>query len=195
MSNAFATSIGAKVLSLKSACLIASLAEMIGSVALGGLVTENIITNTITPGILTSQQMMLAMLASLISVGLWLVLATWLKLPVSATHAVIGSLIGSGLTANYIAVSWSHLTSMAIAWVVSPILAGILSIAIFLILTVTILKRSDPIKSGLVAIPFIYSITLTVNISLILYQVMTKMCIKKYGFGGCIVPISISGGA
>ena len=97
VSNAFATSIGAKVITLKTACLIASIAEIAGSIGLGGLVTESVINTTIIPNIMTPHQTMLVMFTSLVSVSSWLLLATWLKLPVSATHAVISSIVGATL--------------------------------------------------------------------------------------------------
>lgn len=97
VSNAFATSIGAKVITLKTACLIASVAEIAGSIGLGGLVTESIISTTLIPNIMSAEQTMLVMFTTLVSVSLWLLFATWLKLPVSATHAVISSIIGATL--------------------------------------------------------------------------------------------------
>jgi solute carrier family 20 (sodium-dependent phosphate transporter) len=97
VSNAFATSIGAKVITLKTACFIASIAELAGSIGLGGLVTESVVTTTLKKNILSPHQTMLVMFVTLVAVSLWLLLATWLKLPVSATHAVISSIIGATL--------------------------------------------------------------------------------------------------
>lgn len=180
VSNAFATSIGAKVLSLRNAFIIASIAEIIGSIALGGLVTEKIIKATLIPGVLTPGETILAMEASLFSVALWLGLATFLKLPVSATHAVVSAMIGAGMMANSSAVCWPQLLHMALAWVLAPVLAGIFSSFVHILLNRLILTRSNPVKAGLFAIPFIYSLTIGVNASMIGYQLIHKLSLSFF---------------
>ena len=178
VSNAFATSIGAGVVTLTTAFIIASIAEVVGSVALGGLVTEKIIQATLIPGILTPEEMMYAMLASLLSVALWLALATYLKLPVSATHAVISAMIGAGMMANSSAVCWSLLSHMALAWVIAPVLSGILSSLVYVLLKKFILIRKDPFGTGLKSIPYIYALTIGVNASMIGYQLYGRLSLS-----------------
>ena len=71
-------------------------------------------------------------LAVLIGATSWVTLATITKLPVSTTHAVVGSLIGAGLVLEASAVQWQGLLEK----VVLPLLASVfVAYAISLILT------------------------------------------------------------
>lgn len=178
VSNAFATSIGAKVISLKSACLIASVAELAGSVALGGFVTEIIRKSTINDGYLTADQEILGMFSSLLTVSIWLILATWLKLPVSTTHSVFSSIIGFVIVQNSDAVNWRKMIEMMVAWIVGPLTSGTLSVVCFLGVAYFILRKNNPYKAGLTAIPYIYVFTLAVNLSFVIYQLFKRLCIN-----------------
>lgn len=179
VSNAFATSIGAKVISMRSACIIASVAEFGGSVALGGFVTEIIRKSTINDGYLTSDQEILGMFSSLLTVSIWLILATWLKLPVSTTHSVFSSIIGFLIVQNSDAVNWTKMIEMMIAWIIGPLASGILSTICFLGVAYFVLKKDNPYKAGLIAIPYVYVFTLAVNLCFIIYQLFKRLSQKN----------------
>lgn len=196
VSNAFATSIGANIISLKTACLIASIAEMAGSVALGGLVTERIREATLQASVLEDYQEMIGMMCCLLAVATWLIVATWFKLPVSTTHAVFSSIVGFCLVANAKAIQWAFLTNMIIAWVTAPLLSGIVSVIMFFILAYFILSKPNSYATGLRAIPFIYMLTIAVNLVLTVVQILKKVYPGKtadYPSFGMVVGICVGG--
>jgi solute carrier family 20 (sodium-dependent phosphate transporter) len=78
--------------------------------------------------------------------------------------------------ANASAVNWMDMNRFLIAWIVAPLLSGILSIAVYWILARLILFHSDSFQRGLAATPFIYVLTIGVNVTLILYQILKKTC-------------------
>ena len=92
--NAFATSVGAKAITIKQAVVIAGIFEFIGALALGSTVT-NTIRKKITDYDYYEGEgdiLMLGMFCSLCSAALWLYIATKYQLPVSTTQSIISSL-------------------------------------------------------------------------------------------------------
>jgi len=49
------------------------------------------------------EELMLGMLTTLVSTAVWLLIATYLRLPVSGTHATVAGIIGFTLVAKVIA--------------------------------------------------------------------------------------------
>ena len=55
------------------------------------------------------------------------VMGSWMHIPVSTSQAVVGAVIGAGLTRGIKAVHFGVLKSIALAWVGSPTIAGALT--------------------------------------------------------------------
>ncbi|KAJ8905610.1 hypothetical protein NDN08_002116 [Rhodosorus marinus] len=134
--NLFGTSVGSRVLTVRMACILASVFITLGAMALGGQVTK-----IVGKGIVSWTDFqeipslyMLGMFTSALSAGMFLSLATWLSVPVSTTHAVVGATIGFGLVelgASGIQ-WWPGVGKIVISWVVSPLLAGVFASAFYL---------------------------------------------------------------
>ncbi|VDN14275.1 unnamed protein product, partial [Dibothriocephalus latus] len=102
VANTFGTSVGAKVLSLRAACWLASICELTGAILLGGHVSK-----TIKDGIVDTSQfnntadgpllLMQGQVSSLAGAGIWMLIATFFHLPVSGTHSIVGATAGYGL--------------------------------------------------------------------------------------------------
>ena len=81
------------------------------------------------------------MMSALFAAGAWLLFASRKGLPVSTTHAIIGGIVGSGVTLGalldggsasaLLLVQWDKIGKIAISWVLSPILGGVISFGIF----------------------------------------------------------------
>lgn len=167
VSNSIATSVGAGVLTFRQAAYLASVFEVLGAILIGYKVSD-----TMRKGILdvevyvgNEQQLMYGMMAALAGCAIWLLFATWLKFPVSTTHSIVGATVGFGLVAHGTdGVNMSMLITIAISWVVSPLLSGIVSVALFMIVNQFILKANLPFKAGLASLPFIYALTIFINV-------------------------------
>lgn len=142
VANSFGTSVGAGTLTIKQALLIAAIFEVSGAVLAGGEVT-----NTIRGGIvdLKGIDVMLIdfvyiMMSALLAAGLWLLFATKKGYPVSTTHSIVGGVVGSSITLGFLLsgmdsalelVQWDKILQIAISWVVSPVLGGLVSYILF----------------------------------------------------------------
>ena len=162
VSNAFATSVGAKVISLRNACILASIAEFLGCVLLGANVTSKITSGIVSD--LPKTTYMVGMLSVLFSVGVWLLTATYFKLPVSATHAVVSAIVGFSLLADASKIQWDKMIGIGVSWVVSPLLSGTVSLILSFIVRHLVMNREYPFRAGLKLTPLIYVITVGINI-------------------------------
>lgn len=167
VANSFATSVGSGVLTFRQACYLASIFEIAGAVLLGYHVSD-----TIRKGILeitnyedNPQQLMYGMLAALIGCSIWLLIATWLKFPVSTTHSIVGATVGFGLVAHGTkGLGWSTLTKIALSWIISPLMSGAISVILFLAIDRFILRARKSFSSALNALPIVYGLTIFINI-------------------------------
>lgn len=143
VANSFGTSVGSGTLSIAQALCIAAVFEASGAVIAGGEVTS-----TIRSGIIDLSKMdvhprdfIYVMMSALFAAGAWLLFASRKGLPVSTTHAIIGGIVGSGLTLGALLntaetsalwlVQWDKIGKIAISWILSPILGGVISFGIF----------------------------------------------------------------
>ncbi|KAL0103395.1 hypothetical protein PUN28_017573 [Cardiocondyla obscurior] len=111
------------------------------------------------------KELMLGALSSLAGSGIWLLLATALRLPISGTHSIVGATVGFSLVCRGTAgVRWIALAHIAASWFASPILSGIVSASIFWILKKSVLQSSKPFEQGLHILPVVYGLTVAINI-------------------------------
>ena len=151
VANAMGTSVGSKALTIKQAILIAMVFEFAGAYLAGGAVTETIRKGIIDPGLFSDSPELLVygMLASLLAAGIWLVIASVMGWPVSTTHSIVGAIVGFaavGVGVEY--VNWSKVGSIVSSWVVSPLLAGVISFLIFRSVHTLVLNTKDPFASA-----------------------------------------------
>lgn len=172
VANSFGTTVGSGTLSLKQACILASIFETLGAILLGAKVGHTIRKGIIDVEIYEGNETLLmgGEVSAMAASGLWQLIATFLKLPVSGTHSIVGSTIGFSLVAKGTdGVHWSKLGAIVASWFLSPILSGIAAASFYIALRFFIFKRDDPITPSLMALPIMYGITVGVNLFSVLY--------------------------
>jgi PiT family inorganic phosphate transporter len=113
---------------------------------------------------------MLGMFAALIAASLWVHLATYLGLPVSTTHAIVGAVVGFGiLSVGAGAVSWGKIITIAVSWIISPVAGAVIGGGIFYFTEKKIMADEDPYGAAVHYAPgLIFVVVLVLILSFIL---------------------------
>ena len=151
VANAMGTSVGSGALTVRQAVIIAAIFEFLGAVLAGGEVTATIRKGIIDVGLLSGNPDLLVygMLASLLAAGTWLLVASYFGWPVSTTHSIVGAIVGFAVAGIGIeAVKWGTVGSIVLSWVISPVLAGAIALALFASVRHLILDTDDPFRNA-----------------------------------------------
>lgn len=170
VANSFATSVGSGVLTFKQACILATIFEIAGAVLLGQKVAGTIRKDILDVKLYENnpEQLMYGMLSALIGCAIWLLIATWLKFPVSTTHSIVGATVGFGLvTHGTKGLQYYTLLKIISSWIISPLFSGVISVLIFMFIDILILKAKNPLKAGLTSLPFIYGTIAFFNVLIV----------------------------
>uniref|UniRef100_A0A671TCS2 Phosphate transporter n=2 Tax=Sinocyclocheilus anshuiensis TaxID=1608454 RepID=A0A671TCS2_9TELE len=172
VANSFGTAVGSGVVTLKQACILATVFETLGSVLLGAKVSETIrngiIDVTMYNG--TEHVLMAGSVSAMFGSAVWQLFASFLKLPISGTHCIVGATIGFSLVAKgQQGVKWLELLRIVASWFLSPVLSGIMSAILFYFVRKFILQKKDPVPNGLRALPFFYAVTMGINLFSIMF--------------------------
>ncbi|HEC1818288.1 TPA: inorganic phosphate transporter [Campylobacter jejuni] len=159
VANSFGTSVGAKTVTVKQALIIAAVFELSGAIFAGAEVTKTIRSGiVIFPNSLDPMLFVIIMLAALLSSGVWIFIATKKGLPVSTTHSIVGGIVGASIMMGLLKfdgiqtlsmVKWSEILRIAISWVASPLLGGIVAYIIYSYIDKKILKPSEKLNDDL----------------------------------------------
>ncbi len=160
VANNVGPAVGARAMTLVTALVIAAVFESAGALIAGSDVIGTISKGIISPeAVDTPEVFIAAMLAALVSSALWIHLATWLKAPVSTTHSIVGGVMGAGIAAAGInAVQWSTMGSIALSWVISPLLGGIIAAAFLAFIKTAIIYRQDKIAAAVRWVPVLVAV-------------------------------------
>lgn len=164
--NCIGTMVGARVLSFRKAALL-----MGAFVILGGILQGHHVMKTVGKGIVVTSPDQyqevhgkaaparlsdhfpddrlpdVAILVALVSAGLFVTVATFTKVPVSTSQAIVGGVAGVGLgivglDADYFRIS--VLVKILACWVISPVLSMALAFAVYRLLGI-LARRMNPL--------------------------------------------------
>ncbi|XP_036040678.1 sodium-dependent phosphate transporter 1 isoform X1 [Onychomys torridus] len=190
VANSFGTAVGSGVVTLKQACILASIFETVGSALLGAKVSETIRKGLIDVEMYNSTQglLMAGSVSAMFGSAVWQLVASFLKLPISGTHCIVGATIGFSLVAKgQRGVKWSELIKIVMSWFVSPLLSGIMSGILFFLVRAFILRKADPVPNGLRALPVFYACTIGINLFSIMYTGAPLLGFDKLPLWGTIL--------
>ena len=123
--NCIGPSTGAGLVRYRLGILLVSVFAIAGALLQGQAVAK-----TVGKGIVTETLSPEAVLAALLCGGLFVSIATFRKIPVSTSQAVVGAVAGVGV-ASRLEMDWSKLLNIAGSWVLCPILTGVLTYVVY----------------------------------------------------------------
>lgn len=151
VANAMATSVGSRALTARQAVVIAAIFEFSGAYFAGGEVTSTIRKGIVDATLFTGSPHLLiyGMLSALLASGVWLYMASRRGWPVSTTHTIVGAIIGfAAVGVSVEAVRWGQVGTIAMSWVLSPMLAGVVAYAIFNSMQALIINTVAPMQNA-----------------------------------------------
>uniref|UniRef100_A0A8C9WRW8 Phosphate transporter n=1 Tax=Scleropages formosus TaxID=113540 RepID=A0A8C9WRW8_SCLFO len=172
VANSFGTAVGSGVVTLRQACFLATVFETLGSILLGAKVSETIRQGIIDVSMYNGSEplLMAGSISAMFGSAVWQLLASFLKLPISGTHCIVGATIGFSLVARgQQGVKWMELVRIVASWFLSPLLSGIMSAILFYYVRKYILNKEDPVPNGLKSLPIFYAVTMGINLFSILF--------------------------
>ena len=198
VANAMGTSVGSKALTLKHAIIIAVIFEFAGAFLAGGEVTATIRKGILDPMLVADQPELLVfgMMSSLLAAGVWLLVASIKGRPVSTTHSIVGALVGFAVVGiSFDAVNWGKIGTIVSSWVVSPVLAGSISFALFVSVDKLVLSSNHPFYSAKKYVPiYMFMVGFMIAMVTLLKGVKNTGLIIDFGLGSKFLnsmPISV----
>ena len=161
VANNVGPAVGAGALTIGGAIIVASIFEAAGALIAGGDVVKTIKKGIIDPVAFAGDPMIFvyAMAAALLAAALWLTLATILKAPVSTTHSIVGGVMGAGIAAGgFAVVSWGTMGKIAMSWVISPVLGGLIAAGFLYIIKSKIVFSDNKLESAKKVVPILVSL-------------------------------------
>ncbi len=160
VANNVGPAIGARALTMFSAIILAGLMEAAGSLLAGGDVVGTVKGDIIDPADIAEPQVFIwLMMAALLAGALWLNLATALGAPVSTTHSIVGGVLGAGIAAGGWGIAkWDKLQEIAMSWVVSPVMGGVVAAGFLFFIKHTITYQANVKEAAKRVVPLLTAI-------------------------------------
>ncbi len=160
VANNVGPAVGSKAITLMWAIIIAAIFEALGALVAGGDVVKTIKKGIIDPALITNPDIFIwAMTAALLSAALWLNFATSIGAPVSTTHSIVGGVMGAGIAAaGFAIVSWGTMGKIAVSWVISPVLGGIIAASFLYYIKRNIMYQKNLIEAANKFVPILVAV-------------------------------------
>ncbi len=173
VANSMADAVGSRSISIKWAIVAAGICEFAGAVLVGSHVTETVRGGIVSPEALEGRPEVLAlgMICALLGAAVWLNLATWMGMPVSTTHSIVGAVAGFGVVAaGWATVDWGKMGGIVVSWFISPVVGGTLAFAFFKLINRLILGKRKAVRAARTFTPYIVFFLAVVVALFILYK-------------------------
>ena len=195
VANSMADAVGSKALTIFWAVVLAGICNFCGAVLVGGHVTDTVRKGIIDTQAFAHDPRVLAhgMVCAMLAAALWLNLASYLGMPVSTTHSIVGGIIGFGiLQAGIGYIHWTKLGLIVASWFISPLAGGTMAFVIFRLISRNILSVENPALAARKNIPVCVFFTFAILILAVIYKGLKNIHLNLGGPQA--IALSILGG-
>jgi len=195
VANSMADAVGSKAITIFWAVVLAGICNFCGAVLVGGHVTDTVRKGIIDTQAFAHDPRVLAhgMVCAMLAAALWLNLASYLGMPVSTTHSIVGGIIGFGiLQAGVGCIHWTKLGLIVASWFISPLAGGTMAFVIFRLISRNILSVEKPALAARKSIPVCVFFTFAILILAVIYKGLKNIHLNLEGPQA--IALSILGG-
>ncbi len=195
VANAMADAVGSKAITIFWAIVLAAICNFAGAVLVGGHVTDTVRSGIVETQAFADDPMMLArgMVCAMLAAALWLNLASYLGMPVSTTHSIVGAIVGFAvLRAGFGHVHWDKLGQITLSWLISPIAGGVLAFTIFKLISRYVLSVEHPARAARKGVPVCVFVTFVILILSVIYKGLKNLHLNLTALQA--IALSIIGG-
>ncbi|MBY5353751.1 inorganic phosphate transporter [Rhizobium leguminosarum] len=159
VTNNVGAAVGARAMTLGQALVIAAIFEVLGATVGGGGVVKTISANIVDAVQVPQAMLGWIMMAALTAAALWINLATWMNAPVSTTHAIVGAVIGAGISAvGPEPVNWRVMLEITSSWITSPLIGGLIAAGLLYLVKTFIIYRDDKLAAARRWVPVLVAV-------------------------------------
>ena len=154
--NAIGTAVGAKALNVRSALWLAATFDFLGAIVFGRFVSMTLLKGIVDTSMIGSAKFVaIGMTCALFATGLWVILATLLKIPMSISQAIVGGVTGFGIVILGVSgVNWEKITEIVASWLYLPFLSAGIAVGLYKLFSL-ILKKLTCLRL-IIASVFLY---------------------------------------
>ncbi|OYT47686.1 MAG: phosphate transporter [Desulfurococcales archaeon ex4484_42] len=132
--NAIGTVVGAGALSLRRALIVAAVFDFLGAIIFGQFVSRTIMKGIVSIELISSYMTVVkGMIAALLATGIWVLISSWLRIPMSISEGIVGGVVGFGLAIGGSLIRWGTVAIIVTAWVVLPAFSALVALALYFV--------------------------------------------------------------
>lgn len=179
VANNVSPAVGARVISLTGALILAAICESAGALLAGGNVVSTVSSQILSPAdVQHNFVFMQAMLTAMAAAALWINFATLIGAPVSTTHSIIGGVVGAGIAASgFAAINWTTVSVIAASWVFSPVLGGVIGAALMAFINARVVYSGNRIEAARYWLPILLGIMAATFTAFILLKTSDRLVV------------------
>jgi len=198
VANSMADAVGSKSVSIFWAVILAGVCEFCGAVLVGSHVTDTIRKGIIDAEVFAGEPAVLAqgMLCAMLAAAVWLNIASYVGMPVSTTHSIVGAIVGFGiLQAGFGHTHWGKIGQIVASWIISPVAGGLGAFVIFKVISRHILSKEKPATAALKGVPVCVFFTFAILALATIYKGLKNLHLDLGGWEALGLSVVVGLGA
>jgi PiT family inorganic phosphate transporter len=184
VANSMADAVGSKALAIFWAIVLAGVCNFCGAVLVGSHVTDTVRKGIIDTRAFAQEPLVLAhgMVCAMLAAAVWLNVASYIGMPVSTTHSIVGAIVGFGiLKAGIWHIHWDKMGQIIASWFISPLAGGVMAFIIFKLISRHILAVEKPAVAAQKGVPVCVFFTFAILTLAIIYKGLNNIHLDLNG--------------